>query len=1099
MGAKLSTKRTSLPKRGARTSIFELLLQLPKVEITNDNRSGLEEWMQELFMTHVDDVSYEVVETYFRNFVFFNLLQANLVNGNIYHYWELYITSLEHILERDAIPEEDHDLEGDQGSTSAVSLEGSGETGSNDRYSSSEMHFDAAKGSYTAPLLKARPGPLVGTNEDKGCDNSAEEKQRHARRVSGPKEFIRSTSMRLRGRRQSVKSNVTSELEHVDPNDTFAGIYEDIRRGKGDIAQRLTPFVISKIFMKCLMEYVNAVELLFHMDYLPYYLEWTSKATLKLKAEDGIHLVNEKKTKHTNTKETNEQKQQSRSMDVKKDIDNGKQQTTDLDTRSTYEKFTGCCSTENGDYDNNRTLKLRCATESTVIIANIAEKASLRSMDDAILYAAIDRWSDSTIRALHRGYCFIDHKMRIFSLKSMGKLLNNTSGMLEFMVIPFCTVGYGGSKVKSRLQNLIVALFKYTTAHIKPASTGHDTFIKATQSMTADVLTILMSSIVMTPYLCVFTPSNGPGELPAPFAWISRVSKRTKSVAPYYYIHMECLRTQILEDFPSPVDYTELQPVFDYYDKKNAPMAYNMVESTRLAVGDMGLRAIVKSLIRLFLTTAPNSGCKRHITNLRNHMTLLFLLLIRAKERDKVLYYNEQGDLENMYDSTDTLLEMQEYQVDIPLDEVGLPNTQGIRKKYASLTNINYATHLGDCVSPILTASLAKAMHTVSAPKLCSNELWLILIDLLLNNVSFKYTFFDKSSSFIKELMNTIKNFSTVTKESCKVDHDNKSKIKPRPMLTSMTPLVRTLISILTQYVIHQKVTSVQQEAIVLQQNYLDECKIDLDKMANMLISVLDWNFQTQKDTQLTHAVYSLVNEVVAMPVILSRATADKLLKTMCNWITIARVAINKANDSGNVVSASTKEAQMILEMIGAGLNFVKAGLSPETLVKNLNLMQAVLDNCTTDQLEDLCFDIKGSNIDTRSLADAAESHYTMEMMDVEAMKNHALRLLDFLALIIRTFMGYKIHAMYELESTKATFGHHSVTLVVSNLIREINEETRNTKSALALAICRPNDIVEPPITTPKEGMHYHMSQIWIAAYRSQHQSTLWLYRPDKN
>ncbi|CDR98098.1 hypothetical protein, conserved [Babesia bigemina] len=262
-----------------------------------------------------------------------------------------------------------------------------------------------------------------------------------------------------------------------------------------------------------------------------------------------------------------------------------------------------------------------------------------------------------------------------------------------------------------------------------------------------------------------------------------------------------------------------------------------------------------------------------------------------------------------------------------------------------------------------------------------------------------------------------------------------------------------------------------------------------------MIIAVFAWNIQTQKDHQLVNSLHLLVNELTPTHLVISRSTAENLLKNLHHWLSATGAAISAIRQEMIHADIARQNTLMLIQMVTAVLSIIKAALSPETLDKNMTLLHCIVNTCTMPPIEDLLFDIKDSKFDA-----------TSKLLGLEEMRPKTIELLEFLSLILRTFMGYKLNSMYELNNTKvrhadlnitllqAGYGNHSVTLVVSNVIREIYESDNQTKSALALAIIMDIEAPSPPPSPLTDVMQYHMSQIWIAAYRNQSRHTLWRY-----
>ncbi|ORM41255.1 uncharacterized protein BXIN_0877 [Babesia sp. Xinjiang] len=817
MGGRLSTKRCAFHSRGDKESIFESLLQFPRLKITDESDQELEEWMKRLFFTPIDNVAYEAIEIYIKNFVIDKLLKVNLKHGHMYRYWERFTILLEHVLRCDKSEENDDYME----QQSHIS-----ETGSNiDMQIAIDKDLEHLQGQTSDDLdTKDVPLPTAAFYELKP--------KRSSSRVEPP------------------LSKMDSVI-HIDQEDaTLLGLYERVRQGKCAITRCLTLFVISRMLMKCLMDSVNAVELLFHMDYVPCYLEWSYKATFKLNAEDGINLVTDDPQNYMTYG----------SQDTNLWHSSSSKTYSAFESKS-YEHLAG--SGEDGSYvmpgsgrsaeapirqkakdkmEINRTVRLRFPVEENTINTVITAGSTLKSIEETIVNGAMLEWSESSIKALHQGFCFIDHNMHIFSLKSFEVTVFERKGVSEFMIIPLCTIDYGGSGYPSRLRRLLLALFSYTTANITAKSALHDTFLKATQSMVSDVLILLLSSIVLAPYLNTYPGPPKMVELPPMFSWVTEIPKSTKSVAPYYYIHMDYLRWQLFCDVPGRVDPIALQYIIGYYYKKQASMKYCTMETLRLGIGDLGPVATVKCLIRIFSANSE-IGCKRHLLNLRNHATLLFLILIGAKERGDALYLDDKTNTHQQnYSSTiGTTQNIPPSRLASILEEAGVDVPDVIRNQQTSPMSAMYAKWLKENIPSQLMATLAKALKNVNASKICTNELWLVLISVLSNDKSFTLTFYAKPGLFIKEVINTMKRQSAMSGEYGKFDpYHNMEPVSTNITVTRSTSL-NTLTNILIHYVVQEKVTGLFIETHNIQENCVEESTFDIDHIVSAAISAFEW------------------------------------------------------------------------------------------------------------------------------------------------------------------------------------------------------------------------------------------------------------------
>ncbi|GIX65124.1 multidrug efflux RND transporter permease subunit [Babesia caballi] len=1089
MGARLSTRRGSHQDHGEVLSIFELLLQLFKVGSTDDAAEEFDRLLRQLFDTAIDDVPYEAIEVYFKNFVLHNLLTANLKHGQICRYWDRYAELLEHIVER--------------------------ETGASNRSSWSSSVFRSLRSSYGDSIDKSTLDMRSAKSTSRG--NTLKSTQSYPSDGSHYSHCDSSscttyTDITVESEETSSSSvGAESVAAPTQGDDYMSHRYESIRRGKGDVKRALTFFIVSKIFVKCLVESVNAVELLFHMDYLPYYLEWVSMTQFKLIGHTEATLVDPKGQEgQTGSHEDGGELQEA-------DRANKNAGEPNVDGVVSDKKASGLADDNESDEaeassipvseamvapvvesqkqheaeitENRRVIRLRVVEQKETISVRVPVDVTFESLKEDILSVASRAWPYGTMQALQRGFCFIDHQMRIFSLKSIVGLFEHTNETVELMAIPFCTSSYEGTGETSRLKRLLLALHSYITAHIKPASSAHGAFLRASQSMAADVLVMLLSSIVTTPYLCAHADQSQPPPPPPTFAKITNVPKSVRAVAPFYYIHMECVRFQLMIGAPPNKDPTELQPVFDYLMKTNAPMMYTLVEPLRSAIGARGFEAAAQCLVRL-LSASTSSGQKRHLVNLRNHLPLLLLLLIGARERDLLLPgkgpsgYNRKA-VEN---GAEAPSRMQSCKLAKALKSMGLQVPASMLNSHIAASCVPHSMWFAEHVPPELMSTMAKALARTSASKICANELWLVLIDVLAHDKNFASTFFAKPGSFVRELMGAIRKHSELPKEGTNGRTKSTAPNDIADYLVSKSPLVRTMVSILVHYLVQKKVGVYPLgESIDVQESYADESHVDMDHLVCTVISVLAWNFQTLKDEHLVSALYLLVNQLITTPVVLSRSTSEKLLENLCGWLSAAIAAINGVPQTSTCLTRAHIDVLILIEMVSAVLNVIKAALSPTTVDKNLSLIQTLLNRCAVEQTDDLIFDIKDSAFDA-----------TCELLGLEQVRSHTIALLDFLSLLLRTFMGYKINAMYEFDPAKPGFKSHSVMLAVSDVVREINEEDNRTKSALPLAIVSNVDTVNPPCADARDVMHYHMSQIWIAAYSSQLHSTLWHYDSEK-
>ncbi|KAK1936224.1 hypothetical protein X943_002215 [Babesia divergens] len=240
-------------------------------------------------------------------------------------------------------------------------------------------------------------------------------------------------------------------------------------------------------------------------------------------------------------------------------------------------------------------------------------------------------------------------------------------------------------------------------------------------------------------------------------------------------------------------------------------------------------------------------------------------------------------------------------------------------------------------------------------------------------------------------------------------------------------------------------------------------------------------NFEVQKDNHLVNSLFLLVNHLVEMPIVINRFASEKILGLLSTWVSAASSFMDALPIQITHMDPACLDCLMLIKMVTAAMNVIKAALSPATLDSNLDLIHAILNCCTLDTLENMLFYLKDPRFDA-----------TFEFMKLGAIREHAVTMLDFVSLIVRTFMSFKMHSMYSFTRCKAGFSSRAVFEAVSDLIREINEETVDKKSALALAISGDFNTVVPPTGSARELFHYHMSQLWIAAYGSQHQFTLW-------
>ncbi|GBE62424.1 thyroid adenoma-associated homolog, putative [Babesia ovata] len=791
MGARISTRCGKSQVKDHKVSIFELLLQLSKVGTTKDGEDEICRLFQQLFDISIEDVPYETIEVYFQNFVLHNLLSVNLSHGQIYRYWECYAALLEYIVKRESV---------------AADKSGLGRTGS-----ASTNTTTLASGNTKTEVPISRASSYTKNGQGMGykpeCSNHSE-----LDTFAGKEETL-----------DPVGSAPSAE------NDIF-NTYERLTRGKCDVVRCLTPFVISKVFIRCLVASVNAVELLFHIEYLPYYLEWSSQAVFKLNAQDGTdHFMANQSTNvaHADDSDGDHPKQDKRQHGLEGGDSNPSVETTAegyncIDNKRAEDNVNdtssglvpGPCSitfTPSQKYEENsenlRTLKLRLSTEKEPINVRVNVDESLESINNAILEEALRAWSDSATHALRRGFCFIDHKMRIFSLTCVVELLKRSKGAVEFMALPFCSVAYGGSEQASRLQRLLLALHSYITMDISPLSSSHTTFIKASQSMATDVLVILLSSIVMAPYVNTCVDKRKTTEISSMFTCIKNVPKTVRSVAPFYYIHVECVRSQLFVKGPPDQTPNAIEPVVDCFMKRNAPMIYTSVDSLRNAIGSRGVETTAWCLVRLLLTS-PQNVWKRHLNALRDNVTLLMLIMISAGKGDGLLSQTEEMAKRHktLGYSTEMLSPPGINQTDDVIEEAETNILKSMLILKNSLNDIHYSLLLGENLPQELMVAMAKAMDNISPSITCSNELWLILIDMLSCNKVFASTFYLKPGPFIREVMSTIRKHSAIKREVVKGKTSGQTPAECPHHLASRTPLIRTFVNILVHYIVHKKV-----------------------------------------------------------------------------------------------------------------------------------------------------------------------------------------------------------------------------------------------------------------------------------------------------
>ncbi|CDR98099.1 hypothetical protein, conserved [Babesia bigemina] len=803
MGARLSTRCGRSQVKDRKVSIFELLLQLSKVGVTKDSEDEVGRLFQQLFDIPIEDIPYETIEVYFQNFVLHNLLSANLSHGQICRYWECYAALLEYIVKRESVAADEYDAD----RSGSVSLQNDFEI-----TIQTSTNTTTSLGSNTkneVSILRASPFTRNGEGRDyePNCSKDSEFET-----LAGKEETHNPV-----GGSPSAANGICNT-------------YESLLRGKCDVVRCLTPFVISKIFIRCLVASVNAVELLFHMEYLPYYLEWSSQAIFKLNAQDvtDISVTSQRQNVvHGDDDAENLSGQDQPQPGLEKENSNPSVEATaeecnyigtaveeeDVDGTSSEVAPCPCPSTVTSSqiYEENseiiRTLRLRMSTEKEPINVPVNVDGSLESINNAIMEEALNAWSDCTTHALRRGFCFIDHRMRIFSLTCVVELLKRAQGAAEFMALPFCSVAYGGSGRASHLQRLLVALHAYITTDITPSSTSHATFIKASQSMATDVLVILLSSIVMAPYVNTCIDKRRTAEISPMFTCIKNVPKTVRSVAPFYYIHVECVRSQLFVNVPSDLPPNAIEPVVDYFLKRDAPMIYASMDSLRDAIGSRGVEDMAWCLIRL-LSTSPQNAWKRHLNVLRDNVTLLMLIMIGAgKEYVFLSKTEEMAERFKTFEySTGTLSLTGSSHTDEFIEETEANISQPTAIPHKSLNNIHHSLLFSEQLPQGLMVAMAKALDNLSPSMTCSNELWLILIDMLSCDKTFALTFYLKPGSFIREVMSTIKKHSAMKKEAIRGKTSGHAHEKCPHHLVSRSPLIRTLVNILVHYIIHKKV-----------------------------------------------------------------------------------------------------------------------------------------------------------------------------------------------------------------------------------------------------------------------------------------------------
>ncbi|KAK1935869.1 hypothetical protein X943_000079 [Babesia divergens] len=809
MGAQQSYVRGVSTNGGDRVSIFKLLLQFTTIGDTNEGNEGLTYLFRALLDTKIDDVSYEVLEVYLRNFVLHNLLNINLRHGKLYCYWDRYAALLEQIVKYESLAplHPSDDTNGSIGCTTIPS-------GSTQRIIIEEI-LDSTSGGCDEPQLGG------GLLHDGDCMAPTPDTQSQK-----PSEMFIVTNMADKSNSRLRKDGSAKITTH---DGTDIGSYIGIVKGLSDPTRSLTLFVISKILFKCLIDTIDTAEILFHMDYLPYYLVPDALSFFNLDIAERKEAI----------PECTSEKPACHNISDDQVVDEADKCSDTICESSDEHSIASSSISIEAKSNNCGAMILRFCTEVHTITVEVPAGAAWKQVADGVIIEAAKTWSHGTMEALRRGFCLVDERMRIFSLQNIGFLFDHTKEHVEFMVLPFCISTYGSIGATSHLKRLLQALFTYITADIRPISSSHGIFLRASQSMAADVLVILLSCIVMKPYLCTTAKAELDSQFPPNFKWVKRAPTSTRSVAPLHYIYLDRIRSQLMLDRRSEVDQRDVHPVIDYAMNYGDNIKYGLLESFRFSIGRCGLETAARCLIRLLKSNAPNSS-KRHLNNIRNHMVLLLLLLLNPTETDAFPYPESDGHstpsmttfTNSIYTSLPSNIAKVLKEADVKVPEV-----------FCNQSSQQSSTAVVDRQLPLeLLVELGKSLLDMGAPKVCSNELLLVLVDILSNNREFTSTFYARAHNFVREVINTIRRNSTISKQKkysrlcgnyihLYIDYE-----------VTKAPLLRTLIRILTHYIRHHKVGGMASKNATRVQNHdIDNASLDMEHILQTIFDVFDW------------------------------------------------------------------------------------------------------------------------------------------------------------------------------------------------------------------------------------------------------------------
>ncbi|KAK1442431.1 hypothetical protein BgAZ_404610 [Babesia gibsoni] len=1043
MGFKTSVSRGTAPLSAEEGSIFKLLSQLTRTGGGDCGEEELDSLFLQFLSIRINDLPYEALEIYCQSFVIENLLNVNLRHGNLYGYWNRYSNLLEQILDNE-IPAAVH-------KSTVVDPPNSTKEDHNNELDS------CAEGDLPINPDSTDHAKDVG---DGIQTTSSKSHRKSSVSLAAIKDIF---SRKSRGSRSNSGSIELNNLTRANTGEKQLSIYKEYKYGKIFLADCLSIFVVSRILCKGLIGKINTTEFLFHMDYIAYYLSNGVLAFFKLENDQRDECAPRPVSTPLPTGKAEDS--------VKETVENADEERSDNEvgfsdkniltsgSSSDSQEEGDSCTEENRIYYRRMTLNI--CTEDKALTIKVARGATSSQIVDDVIETAKKVWSIGTMESLKCGFCLVDAKMSIFSLMNIARLLESVTADVEFAIIPFCTSTYGTQKDTSPLQKLFNATYSYITADFQPISDSHEAFLMASRSMAADVLVMLLSCIVMKPYL--FTKQEDAEKtFPLAFRWINEVSPTTKSVAPFYYIHMDAVRSQLLMDPLSEMEQHNLESVMAYSMNYSNPIKYGLLDSLHSRIGPEGLDKTAYCLIRL-LRLNTSTKYKVHVNNLRNHVTTLLLLLLEKGRGNEVSNsmpyrdnprdtsgdhnYKEGASVSSIANDTET--------TDVGVNEGG--EFTGKSDKGSGGSYIEF--HL----SPEVIVGIANALASVSPSVIYSQESLLLLVDAMSETALFSNIFYSALTNFTKEVLSSLNKKYAVGK--CKEENN-----------IPKSPTVRTLIRITSHYFRHCKNTDVE------------DTSLNIAKILHVLLEVLQWNFECQKDELLINSALLLADQLFEMPLVINRAASQSIINFMCSWMSTANIYMDKIPvGKYEVPSIASIKCMMLLKMVFVASKAIKVALSPATLDMNLDLVQAILDHCSLDTLEGLLFSLKDNSFDD-----------TSALLGLDEIRGGVIKMLDFVSLILRTFMGFKMQSMHLFTENKEGFSATAVMAAVSELIREINEEDADKKSALALAIGR--DLIKPFSLKENKAMlrFYHMSQLWISAYSNQQRLKLWHYYPPK-